>query len=66
MTVLDQMIPGGVQPADHWHVGRDDGTCSRCRQPVPDDDVPLRLWRKNGHEMLTYCERCLGVKVGFV
>jgi hypothetical protein len=53
------IIPGGVQAADHWHRRTDDGTCSRCRREVPDQDVPLRVWSPNGQDMLTYCERCL-------
>lgn len=58
----DQFVPGGILATDHWHIGRNDGTCSRCRKPVPDDDVPLRLWKRGGHDMLTYCEAYLGIK----
>ena len=59
---LTEIIPGGILPTDHWHRVTDDGTCSRCRQSVPDEDVPLRLWQNNGSDMLTYCEACLGVE----
>jgi hypothetical protein len=54
------IIPGGIRPTDHWHRRTSDDTCSRCRRQVPEDDVPLHLW-KNGRttDMLTYCERCL-------
>jgi hypothetical protein len=53
------IIPGGIRPSDHWHRRTNDGTCSRCRREVPEDDVPLLLWRNDGHDMLAYCERCL-------
>lgn len=54
------MVPGGIKPADHWHVETNDSTCSRCREAVPEDDVPLMLWSDNGKDMLIYCTRCLG------
>lgn len=55
----DQVIPGGIRDSDHWHVITNDGTCSRCRQEVPDDEVPLMLWDRSGMLMLIYCDRCL-------
>jgi hypothetical protein len=57
---IAQIVPGGVLPNDHWHRGTNDGTCSRCRREVSDEDVPLMLWSKNGKNMLIYCETCLG------
>lgn len=53
------LVPGGIKPDDHWHVGFDDGTCSRCRSPIPDNNVPLRLFRDD--DQLVYCETCCGV-----
>jgi hypothetical protein len=56
---INQLIPGGIKPADHWHRRRNDNTCSRCRNEIADDEVPLMLWSTDGHDMLIYCEACL-------
>jgi hypothetical protein len=62
-ATLAAMIPGGIKPTDHWHIRLNDGTCSRCRKEVPDDDVPLMLFGAADNEgdcdMLIYCEACL-------
>ncbi len=57
---VDAFVPGGIRPTDHWRRGTNDGTCSRCRREVPDDEVPLMFWSADGHDMLIYCEMCLG------
>lgn len=57
---LDHIIPAGVLETDHWHIGRNDGTCSRCRRQVEDHDVPLMLYANDGGSMLIYCSRCVG------
>jgi hypothetical protein len=50
-----------VRASDHIHRVINDGTCSRCRQPVPDDSVPLMLWLgADGEDMLIYCQGCVG------
>lgn len=49
-----------ILETDHWHVGRNDNTCSRCRKPVPDDDVPIMVFANDGDRMLIYCEGCIG------
>jgi hypothetical protein len=54
------VIPGGIKPTDHWHVETNDNTCSRCRQDVPEEDVPLLLWSDDGNDMLIYCGKCMG------
>jgi hypothetical protein len=38
---IGTLVPGGILPTDRWHVGRDDGSCSRCGVVRPDEDVPL-------------------------
>ena len=58
---IELLVPGGIQPTDHLHVGTNDGTCSRCRKPIGDDEGPLLLWRRSGHDMYAFCERCCGV-----
>lgn len=60
---LDMLIPGGVLPTDFVHHVTNDGTCSRCRRPIDDDDpdrgIPIMLWiGESGDDMLTYCEAC--------
>lgn len=56
---IDALVPGGILATDHVHVHTNDGTCSRCRREVPDDDVPLMLWTDAaGERMLIYCQRC--------
>lgn len=62
MVEIADMVPGGIKPTDHWHLGTYDETCSRCRQPISDDDVPLLLWANDRHDMLAYCETCLGTR----
>lgn len=59
MITLEQLIPGGILETDHWHIGTYDETCSRCRQSIPDHQVPLSLYQ--GDNMLSYCEPCCGV-----
>jgi hypothetical protein len=53
------MIPGGIKPTDHWHRGTNDGTCSRCRAAIAEDEVPLMLWTEDGADMLIYCQKCI-------
>lgn len=56
----EDLIPGGIKPTDHWHIGTNDDTCSRCRKEVPEKDVPLLLFRgEHGDDVLIYCEACL-------
>ena len=57
---LEHFVPGGILPDDHWHILISDDTCSRCRKPIPEDQVPLMLWSGDGSRMLSYCETCLG------
>ncbi len=56
----ETFIPGGIRSTDRWHVKTNAGCCSRCGLLVPDDHVPLHVWR--GDDMLTYCENCLRPK----
>lgn len=35
--------------------------CSRCAIPIPEQQVPLLLFR-NGRFVLQYCENCTGFK----
>lgn len=57
---IDGIIPGGIAPTDHVHRDTRDDTCSRCRNLVPDDQVPLMLWFNGDRDMLIYCETCIG------
>ena len=59
---IEALVPGGVERTDVWHLGTDDGTCSRCRSMPPEDDVPLLIWSESGRNMLRYCEECLGTR----
>jgi hypothetical protein len=59
-----QFVPGGIKPTDHWHRKTNDGTCSRCRALVPEDEVPLMMWSPDGQDMLIFCESCLGIGRG--
>lgn len=59
---IKDMVPGGIKPTDHWHIKTNDNTCSRCRKPVPDDEVPLMLWANGDNDMLIYCQECMGWK----
>lgn len=56
---IEQLIPGGILPTDHWHIGTNDDTCSRCRRPIHEDEVPLMLWDDSRENMLIYCTTCL-------
>jgi hypothetical protein len=43
-------------------IAANDDTCSRCREPVPEDEVPLMIWiGKLRNDLLIYCDRCLGI-----
>jgi hypothetical protein len=59
---IEDLVPGGILPTDHLHVGVNEGRCSRRRKEVNEDEVPLMLWPQNdgGHSMLIYCPRCMG------
>lgn len=57
-----ELVPGGIQPTDYRHLVQNDGTCSRCRKVIPDDDVPIIAWLHGGLTMLAYCEACCGEK----
>ena len=64
MLDLEQILPDGILETDHVHVDTYDETCSRCRRPIADADVPLLLWLPpEGRNMLAYCERCNGFEV---
>ncbi len=58
---ITALVPGGILATDHWHRKTQDGTCSRCRRPLPEQDVPLMLWSESGDDMLIYCERCFAL-----
>ena len=57
---IEAMVPGGIKPTDFVHVFTDDGTCSRCREPESEDEVPLLLWVGEGHLMYRFCHKCTG------
>lgn len=56
---IEDLIPGGILPTDHLHVGTYDETCSRCRLPIPEEQVPLQLWVNGGDDMFSFCSDCL-------
>ena len=56
---IDQLIPGGIRGDDYIHRGTNDNTCSRCREEIAEEDVPLMLWTNDGHNLMIYCEACL-------
>lgn len=57
---VEALVPGGIRPTDFVHHITNDGTCSRCRKPIAEAEVPLMLWPSDGDDMLIYCESCLG------
>lgn len=49
-----------ILESDHPFAYISDDTCSRCREPLAEFDVPLRLWPKDRPGcMFVYCEKCL-------
>jgi hypothetical protein len=57
---IKHIVPGGVLPTDHIHRTTNDRTCSRCRKPVPEEEVPIMLWiGASGDDLLIYCGACL-------
>lgn len=56
---ISMFVPGGVLPADHIHRTTNDGTCSRCRAKVEEEEAPLMFFIGNGDDMLIYCEACV-------
>lgn len=56
---FEDLVPNGILPSDHVHLHVYDETCSRCRKPIPDHEVPLQIFE--GNAMLSYCEPCCGV-----
>ena len=47
-----------VLNSDHVNHKTSDGKCSRCRQPIREDEVPLKLWCGVPNDMWVYCEIC--------
>ena len=58
---IGEIIPGGILPTDFVHCPGYDQTCSRCRKPISEDEIPLLLWLGDGDRMLSYCGECWGV-----
>lgn len=50
-----------ILETDYLFVKTNDATCSRCRQPIGEGDVPLCLWPQGGGGELMYqfCEPCV-------
>jgi hypothetical protein len=61
---IEKLVPGGILPSDRLHVGTYDETCSRCRKPIPEEQVPLLLWTNHGNDLFSFCCDCLGVESG--
>ncbi len=59
-VLVETTIPGGILDRDHIHAGAEDGTCSRCRRPIPEDEVPVRYWEGDGPglRIWVYCDGC--------
>jgi hypothetical protein len=57
---VSSLIPGGIRPGDFVHVETNDGTCSRCRRRILEDEVPLMLWDRTGRLLWIYCDDCTG------
>lgn len=51
---------GRLRPTDVLFHMTHDGTCSRCREKVSEEEVPLMLWpqRGGGVDMYVFCGRC--------
>lgn len=47
-----------IKQSDHINFETSDELCSRCRKPVRDDQVPLRVWSHDGKHMRIYCQCC--------
>lgn len=57
---IEALIPGGIRASDHAHVGTSDESCSRCRRPLREDEVPLRCREGDGTVMWIWCDDCSG------
>jgi hypothetical protein len=57
-----KIVPGGILPTDFRHFVTNDGSCSRCRKLVPEEQVPIIAWMHGGNTMLIYCDTCCGIK----
>ena len=55
--MIEKVIPGGILPTDHAHRVTVDGTCSRCRREIDDDEVPIMLWTDDD-TLWMYCNGC--------
>ena len=60
MTTYDisTFVPGGIFKTDRLHHITNDDTCSRCRRPIREDEVPLMLWPNGGWDMYLFCNDC--------
>jgi len=64
---MSDLVAGGILPTDVWHIDTHDGTCSRCRASIPQDQVPLLLWDGDDtNRMLAFCRRCTNFDHGEV
>jgi len=47
-----------IKESDHVNHDTSDLLCSRCRNPVKENDIPLKVWKHDGKDMLIYCPSC--------
>ena len=55
---IEAIVPGGIRDGD---VLVNDETCSRCRRAIAEDEVPIKLWARDGHGQRIYCDDCTGL-----
>ena len=61
--MVDEIL-ANILPGDHVHYKTYDETCSRCRDKIHEDEVPLLIWQSDPEDnnkanyMYAYCERC--------
>lgn len=57
---IEDLVPDGIRQTDFLHRSTYDETCSRCREPIAEDDVPILLWVNDGEDMYAFCRECTG------
>ncbi len=58
MATRSKAIHIDILESDHVNHDTSDELCSRCRNPVKEDEIPLRVWSHDGKDMWIYCPPC--------
>jgi len=60
----DNVLTANVLESDHLYFDTMHDKCSRCRELLRKEDVPLILWKEDKRYVYVYCPSCTDDVVG--